>query len=188
MGLTDQEKASFAEVERFYIHGAFGNEMVEQVIAPMAAAIDRLRGQKSAAIEIHINSSGGYCKTAFHLVRMMEGAKSQGVTVITKVVLDAYSAASMVAIAGTPGERWISAEAEHLIHYGSFDAGWKHTPEQLSRSKRHADRHLKNLAAHYDRHARVPDLLGKLKDDCFFVPAKQAIRWGLADKIWGGEA
>lgn len=173
---------TYRDGTRFYINGPFNDEMEIGVVAPLRSVIEDQAGRVGGLIELYINSNGGSVNVMVQLVELVELAKRRGVKVRTIVLSHAYSCGSMLAITGTKGERYISRYAEHLAHYGQFDGYRKETPLQV---ERHADRfrrHTDMLLDHYDRYAAIPDLAEHLKDDGFWIPAEQAIVWGLADK------
>lgn len=167
---------------RFYILGEFDDQLKEKIIVPLTRKISELSNQRSATIEVYINSPGGQCDIMWHVVNLIELAKAKGITVRTIVMGEAYSAASMTAITGTVGERYIDRYAEHLPHFGTA-YGWpKHTPLQLERETAHLQRHFQHLVDHYQKYCKIPKLEQHIKDDNFFITAKQAIDWGMADK------
>lgn len=159
----------------------FDDALEGSVILPLTECIGKQSELKDGRIDLYINSVGGYLHLLRHMVELVEIAKSQGVTVRTIVPEMAFSAGSMLAITGTPGERYIGREAEHLIHYGQI-MSFETTPEQIKRFTAFKERKMKSNLAHYKKYAEVPDIDNKMLDDGFFVPAPQAIRWGLADK------
>jgi ATP-dependent protease ClpP protease subunit len=167
---------------RFYILGEFDESLKKDLIVPLTKKINDLSNQKKATIELYINSGGGLCYVMWHIVSLMELAKRRGITVRTIVVGEAFSAASMTAIAGTVGERYIDKTAEHLPHFGVV-YGWpKQTPLQLERENEFHKRHFQHLVNHYKKYSNVPDLEKHIADDNFFITAKNSIKWGLADK------
>ena len=136
---------------------------------------------RDGRIDIWINSYGGFTHTAMHVIEAIELARRNDVIVRTIVPSLALSAGSLMAVVGTPGERYIARKAEHLLHYGTI-GGLAHTPEQVERSKAYQKRSFNNILSHYRDNSEVPDLENKISDDGFFVPAAQAIKWKLADK------
>jgi len=73
-------------------------------------------------IEIMIDSLGGSVDSAFYIVDFLKEIQKKGVTVETVVTGRAYSAASLIASAGTKGHRYLGANAGVMIHTASFPA------------------------------------------------------------------
>lgn len=178
-------KVSGVKGDRVYILGDVDDRLCESVIMPLEEKIDELAKLKSAEMPVTINSNGGYVHVALHIVALLERAKAEGIKVKTIVPYKAYSAGSMIAIAGSPGHRYVYQSAEHLIHYGTFPGGWDQTPKQVRRDSKRRERWFKNLVAHYERYARVPKLEKRIEDDNFFIPAHKCVKWGLADHVLG---
>lgn len=158
------------------------DDSLESMVVPLLQEIKHQRNRVDGHIDLHINSFGGYAHIVSQLVEYVEMAKASGVVVRTIVPAVAFSAGSMLAITGTPGERYISRTGEHLIHYGSTGSV-ETTPTQIERYRAWKDRDFKNTIKHYQKYANVPNLEQHLADDGFFVPARDCVRWGLADKF-----
>lgn len=174
---------TFVQGNRFYLTGPFDAEMESAVVAPLRKEIDHQAAKRDGSIELWISSHGGNALVLVQLIELVEYAKRNGVTVRTVVASHAYSCGSMIAVAGTKGERYISRYADHLAHYGSFDGIRKTTPLQIERGAEHWRRWTGLIREHYERYTRIPDLEEKLKDDDLWVPAEQCIKWGMADKL-----
>lgn len=160
------------------------DESMEDILVPFTREIQRQRTVEGGFIDLHINSTGGNFYLMQHLVNLVEKAKDSGVVIRTAVFSMAYSAGSMLAIAGTPGERYIAKGAEHLIHYGS-NGGVNTTPVQAKRQAMSNERAFRYNVAHYKKYANVPDLEKNIADDNFYVTAAQAIKWNMADSYLG---
>jgi ATP-dependent protease ClpP protease subunit len=170
------------EENKFFILADFDEELKAGIIVPLTCKIEELRMQHGAVIEIYINSDGGDGSLAVHIIHLLELAQQYGITVRTIVMRDAFSAGSLVAVAGTPGERYISSYGEHLIHYGqSYNPGYR-SPLQTDRAAARTKRWFGNMLDHYKKYAAIPDLEKVMADDNFFIPAKKCIQWKLADK------
>lgn len=152
----------------------------EDIVIPLTKQIQKQRERHDGRIDLYINSYGGYKHLVFQLVSMVEMAKAEGVVVRTIVPYIAYSAGSILAIAGTPGERYIDPGAEHLLHYGMMGS-METTPEQVARNHVMKSREFKKILDHYNKYSSVPDLAAKMNDDSFFATAAQCKKWGLAD-------
>lgn len=163
----------------FFI-GDFDDSLEATTIVPLIQEIKEQRKRADGFIDLHINSIGGYAHLVYHLVDLVEIAKREGVVVRTIVPNMAFSAGSMLAITGTPGERYINRTAEHLVHYGSTGS-MESTPTQIERFRAWKNRDFKNTVKHYKTYCDIPDLEQHLADDGFFVTARDAIKWGMAD-------
>jgi ATP-dependent protease ClpP protease subunit len=115
------------------------------------------------------------------MTELVELAKANGVVVRTIVPDIAFSAGSMLAITGTIGERYIGRKAQHLIHYGQI-MSFETTEQQIDRFTAYKKRLFKGNLDHYNKYCSVPNLDQQILDDGFFVTAKDAIKWKLADK------
>lgn len=173
---------SFADGNKFFILGEFNDELKKEIILPLTKKIEELAPLKEATIDIYINSPGGYCDIMWHIINLIEIAKKKGIKVRTIVMGEACSAASMTAITGSEGERYIDPHAEHLPHYGQAWGYRAKTPLQMDRGSDYTKRHFKRLLDHYKKYANVPDLDEQIKDDLYFIPANLCIKYGLADK------
>lgn len=159
----------------------FDDALEGSVILPLTEEIAKQARYRDGRIDLYINSVGGYGHLVNHIVELVELAKAQDIVVRTIVPDMAFSAGSMLAITGTPGERYIGRKAEHLIHYGQI-MSFETTPEQIARWTAFKTRKMTEALKHYQKYARVPDLDKYMLDDAYFVPAPKAIKWGLADK------
>lgn len=164
----------------FFIYD-FEETCEQHVIPDLYEQIKEESKKKDGVITLMINSPGGYTHVLFHLVDLVEMAKRSGVTVRTVVPDMAFSCGSMLAITGTPGERYIAKTAKHLIHLG-FQASGETTMQQIERNHSDKKAHFQKILAHYKKYSNVPELEKHVEDDNFYVGATQAIRWGLADK------
>ncbi len=183
--MTHQQPApsNYVSGNKFFVMHVFNKDLREGLLIPLTNKIDELGQLKNPApIEIYINSRGGDGWLCLSLIHLIELAKSRGITVRTIVTQAAFSAGSLLAVSGTPGERYISRTAEHCVHYGT-QYGWPvTTPLQIERNTAYAKRWFKTIKETYEKYADIPELDKQLNDDSFFIPAAQCIKWGLADK------
>lgn len=168
------------EDNTFFI-GDFDDSMERDIIIPLTLEIKKQAELRHGYIDFYVNSMGGYGHLLFHMILLLEQAKANDVVCRTIVTDSAFSAGSMFAIAGTPGERYIARTGSHLVHYGSI-ASFESTPEQIERYRKWKSSFFKNNVNHYKKYANIPNLEEHIKDDGFFVAAPEAIKWGLADK------
>lgn len=169
----------------FYLFGDFDEDMLTNVAKPLMQAAIRLPANAPnyapERLNVYINSYGGYAHVARTVLDAISTARARGIVVATYATGAAYSAGSMVAVAGTPGYRYMSPTAHHLLHFGWAGADGTN-PVELERAAKMAQQHFSFVLDHYSRYARVPRLREKLNDDSLFVDSATAIRWGLADK------
>lgn len=167
--------------DNIFFIGDFDDSLERDVVMPLTLEIARQSKERDGRIDLFINSHGGYGHLAYHLIELVELAKRNGVTVRTIVTNSAFSAGSMLAITGTPGERYISRTGSHLIHYGSI-ASFETTPEQIQRYTKWKNSFFKSNLDLYKKYADVPNIEQAISDDGFFVTASESIKWKLADK------
>lgn len=167
------------EDNTFFI-GDFDDSLEQQVLVPLTQEIRKQAEFKNGRIDLYINSCGGYLHLVNHMTVLVELAKASGVVVRTIVPDIAFSAGSMLAITGTVGERYIGRRAEHLIHYGQI-MSFETTEQQIDRFTAHKKRIFKGNLDHYKKYCDVPNLDQQMLDDGFFVTAKEAIKWKMAD-------
>ena len=172
----------YRDENRFYITGEFNKDMEDGVVSHLRKEIEAQAAKKEGLIELYISSNGGNAYVLIQIVELVELAKRRGVKVRTVVTSHAYSCGSMLAVTGTEGERYISRYAEHLVHYGQFDGYRKSTPFQIERDAERFRRWTGTILEHYERYCNIPDLAEHLKDDSFWIPADDAVEWGMADK------
>jgi ATP-dependent protease ClpP protease subunit len=159
----------------------FDDGMEAGLVIPLIREIQKQREYKYGRIDLHINSWGGYAHLVDQLTELVEVAKGEGITVRTIVPAIAFSAGSMLAITGTPGERYIARNANHLVHYGRTGSS-ESTPLQIERFHAWKKADFKNVIKHYNKYSAVPNIEDHLNDDGFFIKASDCIKWGLADK------
>lgn len=161
----------------------FDDNMEGNIVLPLTREIQKQRRLRDGRIDLYINSFGGYKHLVFQLISLVEIAKREGIVVRTIVPDIAYSAGSILAITGTPGERYIEKTGEHLIHYG-MTGSIETTPEQAQRNFVQKQESFRKILQHYKKFTKLPhDELDRLmNDDSAFIPASKCIKWGLADK------
>jgi ATP-dependent Clp protease protease subunit len=171
--------AGYNKRNHFYI-GEFDSGL-EEILPALSLEIEKQAGEKDGNLDLYINSYGGNADVANHFVSLIEIAKNHGITVRTVVTSAAFSAGSWVAVTGTPGERYISKHAAHLVHYGTIGSA-SGTPMQHDRAAEFAKMWFKQTISHYNEYSNIPNLAEEIKDDGFYIPAVKAIKWGMADK------
>ena len=157
------------------------DEPLEQQLVPLTKEVKNQSRLSEGRIDMYVSSFGGYLYLAQHLIELIELAKGNGVVVRTIVPSIAASAGSIVAVTGTPGERYIARDAEHVVHYGTrYDR--TQTPNQLDRSYESIVRSYKWVEKHYNKYCDIPNLESEIADDGFTLTAAKCIKYGLADK------
>lgn len=170
---------------KFFILQDFNDDLRDGIVIPLTKKIDELEKVKDARIDIYINSHGGDGHLCLTIINLLELAKSKGITIRTIITQIAYSAGSLVAIAGSKGERYIAETAEHCVHYGT-QYGWaEKTPLQIERNTEEKKRWFATLLNTYKKYCEIPDLEEQLKDDSYFITAADSIKFKMADKYMG---
>lgn len=161
--------------------GDFDDQLERDIVIPLTKEIHSQSKLKDGHINMYINSFGGYGHLVMHLVELMETAKRQGVLIRTVVTNTAFSAGSILAVAGSPGERYISKAGEHLIHYGSI-ASFETTPVQIDRYNKYKKRWFQTIVRHYEKYCNIPNLAEYIQDDGYFLSAAECLKYKVADK------
>lgn len=175
--------AGYHDGENVFYVGEFDADMEANMIMPLTMAIRNQSELNNGRIDLYINSYGGSATIAFHIVELMELAKRNDITVRTMVTSAAYSAGSIIAVAGSPGHRYISRDAQHLAHYGFSANSGNSTPLQAERNHNATQIFFKQVVGHYKKYCDIPNLEENLLEDDWYISAMQARRWGMADKF-----
>ena len=167
--------------ENIFLINDFDESMETDLLIPLTRQIQKQKNLNNGRIDLYVNSFGGGVYLVQHVIELVEIAKREGITVRTMVMSAAYSAGSILAITGTPGERYIARNAEHLIHYGQNGA-LNTTPENTIRQTGFNKRMFDWNINHYKKYASIPNIDTLMADDHFYVTARDCIKWKLADK------
>lgn len=142
-------------------------------------------------ISLFINSPGGAVTAGLSIYDTMQFIKPD---VATYVMGQACSMGSFLAMAGSPGKRFVLPESRTMIHRVSSGtrgtSGSVHVQElEFEDSRRHLEeskRINQRLTELYVKH----NTAGKTYDQMFetmkfdtFLSAEEAVAWGLADKV-----
>lgn len=142
-------------------------------------------------ISLFINSPGGSVTSGLSIYDTVQFIKPD---VKTYVMGQAASMGSFLAMAGTPGKRYVLPESRTMIHRVSSGTrgtgGSVHIQEmEMEDNIRHLEeskRINKRLTELYVKH----NTAGKTYEDMFetmkfdtFLSANEAVEWGLADKV-----
>lgn len=137
-----------------------------------------------APITMYINSPGGHVTAGLAIYDTMQYIKPD---VITVAVGMAASMGSVILAGGAKGKRYALPHTEIMIHQPLGGAEWQATEIRLA-----AEHILKTGETLYTilaKHTGQP--LEKIRQDCDrdnFMDAKQALKYGLIDKIINNEA
>lgn len=168
----------------FYVMSDFDGELLEG-LPKLYEMIEDQADKRDPRVNVIINSYGGFTDVLKAFMDAFEYGKNEGVTVATYVSGFAGSCASLLAVSGSKGYRFVSEHSQHYLHLG---AGWSLTAKSVEESRRIFEsnrNHFEFVKGTYERLAKVPDIAEKLRDDHLFVDAKTSVKWGLADKVGG---
>lgn len=131
-----------------------------------------------------INSPGGDTTVMMNIIGLINLAKIYDIEIITFVLGNAASAASLIAVQGT--QRIMSKVATHFVHFGSIVSI---TTKQSEIEKTYFQNieyaeNIKNLYLEACNGKLTRDKLEKLQsDERGYVNAKDCVKYGLADYI-----
>lgn len=80
-------------------------------------------------LNVWINSGGGKVLVMQSILTLFNMASAKGTIIKTYNLASASSSASMIAISGTPGYRYMAENAYNYIHFGRYSADTAHTDE-----------------------------------------------------------
>lgn len=165
----------------FYI-GEFDAEMEETILVPLVTQTQK-QSECGGRLDLYINSYGGVLEIVQHVLGIIEVAKGHGVRVRTIITGAAYSGGSMVAVAGTVGERYMNRQSLHLVHYGASAAAAR-SPVESERNHKVDQRFFNLVKKHYRDYCDIPDevLSEGLNSDMWHITYTEAKRWGMCDK------
>lgn len=166
-----EHKTNFITGNTVYIYREF--YLGFQFYLEISKEIDNQAKQKNGKIIFNIN--GGNCDD-----RILEGflglinyAKEEGVIVETIVEQMAYSCGSLIAFSGSVGHRYISRNAEYRYYPVSVET-------MLSYGREYD--HIGTAMRGYITEHLYRDM-ENIRDNNFYIPAKECIKYGLANKI-----
>jgi len=127
-----------------YILTTINAETTNQLIGQLSAWVDKLSfknyKQKIYSpyekipidipiLNVYINSNGGKINIMQSLLTLFNMASAHGTIIKTYNLAHADSSASMIAVSGTHGYRYMAENAYNYIHFGSFSSTTSHTDE-----------------------------------------------------------
>ena len=141
-----------------------------------------LESQNSSEdINFYINSPGGAVTAGLGIYDTMQFIKSP---VSTIVMGQACSMGSFLAMAGEPGKRFVLPNSRTMIHQPSGGAGGQATDMEIQVQE--ILKIKKNLTDIYVKHnsaGKTFDELAQAMERDNFMSAKEAVEFGLADKV-----
>ena len=167
-------------MKNFYVFRDFDAKLLEEVGSPLldwVTGSDRQRGDRA---NIWINSDGGEMPVLQTFLDAVNIATSRGLTIATCVTGFAGSAASMLAVAGTKGYRYMGVDATHLVHWGQSQVSGA-DPTALWRDYVRGKDHFEFVQRHYKIHTSIPNFEREMASDNFFVSLEEAFDYGMAD-------
>jgi ATP-dependent Clp protease protease subunit len=132
-------------------------------------------------ISLYINSPGGSVTAGMAIYDAMQFIQPD---VSTIVMGQACSMGSLLAQAGAPGKRLMLPNARHMIHQPSGGARGQATDMEIQ--VREILEMKKNLTNIYVKHNSTGKNFSQLQSDMerdFFMSARDAVDYGLADRI-----
>lgn len=176
-----EENVNFVEGDEFYIYGEFDFTITKFIIPRLVTAVQNARNMKDAIIRFYIDSPGGFVHILQNMLSLIEMAKNQGTIIETNVFSYAYSCASILAAAGSPGRRFVSPFAEHLAHLGQASSGIVVNDTEVERMTIKLKSHFNFIRDCYKRYSKIPNIEEVIKDDNFYIRGNDIIKYGLAD-------
>ena len=154
---------------------------------PARAVIERIRemaNDNSKPIALYINSAGGNVTDGLALHDSIRQIVRRGIEVTIVVQGMAYSMASIVLQAASPGRRFAQPHSWIMIHEPAKWAGWQST----SAAAQHLDRLKQMQGQIYDilskRSGRpLNKIIRDTKRTDFYLDAHKALEYGLIDGI-----
>lgn len=177
------KRKNFFIDDRLYITGNFNESITNEIIPQFPDIISSLISRKNPSFEIIINSPGGYDYELLAILYYLDIMKKYGIKIITRVIAEASSCASLLACYGD--ERIISRYGHHTMHYGVCGSREITTPLQNERQLQSNIRKFDRVVRIYEENINLSkeEIINILKDDYCELNAEQCIEYGLADYI-----
>lgn len=173
----------FLKLRKIYLWGDINSHNSYLVVN----ALDYLSTKNNDPIYLYINSEGGSVDYAISILDKIEEIKGKNIVVCTTVIGCAYSAASFILMAGTPGYRIATPHSSVMIHAISYSLEY----DSVNKNKRFSEfvekqnELLTNLVAEYCKKnsaAKLKKFKDEIKDD-LWLSAKDALKFGLIDSL-----
>jgi ATP-dependent Clp protease protease subunit len=167
-----------------YILGDFDFTISQNIIMQLIREIEnRSRTIDNRFLNIYINSCGGQARELFSLLAVLDRAKAMGITIVTHVLGEAHSCASMLACYGDT--RYMSQHSVHGVHLGMVFPGAITTQLQNKRGFENTSKHFDRIVNLYLKHSKFKEkeLRKLLEDDDLELSAEECLKYGLCDEI-----
>jgi len=173
--VTDLLSNDFEQNRRIYLNGEIDESQALYIIAQLDF-LDRINNNE---IFLYINSLGGCVTSGFAIKDAMDRSQSDIVTVCTGM---AASMGAFLVACGTKGKRYITPHANMMIHQPLGGARGQASDIILTAKRIEKIKHLinKTLA---DKTGKKYKTIKKDSDRDFYMNAKEAIKYGLADRM-----
>ena len=162
-----------------YLNGKINPEMYEYVSREIIR--HNCKG-KQKFIQMIINSPGGYLTDGFAIIDTMKWSE---IPIHTYAIGEACSAAFLIFIAGKKGHRIMTPNTVLISH--QFSGGSIGTHSDMKADRKKFDDFYKKMIKHYIKHTKLKTKKEVekylLKEVDTYVTSKEAIRFGIADKI-----
>lgn len=168
---------------KLYILGPFNEVISNEVIPELDLLVSDLTSLKNAEFEIIINSNGGYTMELFALLYYIDIMKKNQIKIITTVIGNADSCASMLAVCGD--ERYMYKYATQLVHMGTYPLYNINSTIENNRIHKNCDEHFKRIIDIYVNHTKLEkSKIDKLLTvDNLILNAEECLKYGFCDYI-----
>jgi len=173
---------NFKKKGNFYIMGDIDETIPINIIAPLQLTIEnKIASDDTSPIKVYITSNGGWVDMAFDIVGLFEHAKAHGIPIHTYVMSAAYSAGSIIAVAGSV--RFVTRRASHLIHYPR-GSDYSDSPVMAQRNLDWYKFLSEEMIVLYEKYCKIPNLREKLLTDNYMVHGPELLKFKVADKYY----
>ena len=177
---TDLLSNDFEVNRRIYLNG----EINESQALSITAQIDHLDRINHKEIYLYINSPGGCITSGLAIKDAMDRSQSDIVTVCTGM---AASMGAFLVACGAKGKRYITPHADMMIHQPIGGARGQASDVILTAKRIEKMKHMIN-AILAGKTGKKYKTIRKDTDRDFYMNAKEAIKYGLVDKILDAKA
>ena len=173
---TDILSEDFLNSRRIWIQGEINAECAKETITALSY-LDRLSAED---ITVMIDSPGGAVSEGFAILDAMKRCRSDIVTVATG--LAASMGAFLFAVGGTKGKRYITRNAEVMIHQPLGGVSGQAT--EIALAAQHILRVKTKLNTYLsEATGKTVEEIARDTERDFYMDAGEAVGYGLADKI-----
>lgn len=169
----------------FFIYGDFDKSMGKFIIPALHEVINTQKNQRNGTIKFFINSNGGVAYYLLDILTLIEDAKEKQIRIETHAYSATYSAASLLACAGTKEYRFIGPYTEHLCHLGSVGRHYVTNETEVVKIATREKSYFEFVKKAYKKYSSIPNFSEVIHDNCFYIRGQDIISYGLADKFIG---